>query len=140
MSYSWKMLSGLYGRSIDILAELDQIMVLDFSPPARPPMGGGPPPDGMRPPMRQRSPRFREATIEDLPVRYETFHGFDFFATYHVPKTAARKWNAIIGLSLINVFNVENQIDQVVRGATQRNLNERYGLGFAPNLNLTIKW
>ena len=140
LSYSWKMLSGLYGRSIDILAELDQIMVLDFSPPARPPMGGGPPPDGMRPPMRQRSPRFREATIEDLPVRYETFHGFDFFATYHVPKTAARKWNAIIGLSLINVFNVENQIDQVVRGATQRNLNERYGLGFAPNLNLTIKW
>ncbi len=137
LSYSWKILSGLFGRSVDILAELDQVTVVTTPPPMRPPPpGGGPPPD-----MPQQRPlRRRPATIDDLPTRYETFHGFDFFATYQIPKTNTRKWDAVIGLSLINLLNVENQIDQVVRGADERTLMERYALGFSPNLNITIKW
>ncbi len=136
-SYSWKILSGLYGRSVDILAELDQIFVrVERQRPPPPPPGGGPPPGD--PPMM--GPQQRPATIDDLPVRYPTFNSFDLFVTYQLPKRNARSWDAVFGLSLINLLNNENQIDQVVRGPEQRNLVERYALGFTPNLNITITW
>ncbi|MEM6644233.1 MAG: TonB-dependent receptor [Bacteroidota bacterium] len=134
LSYSWKMLSGLYGRSIDILAQLDEVFIQESAPPPRM-MGGAPP--NMGPPMR---PRSRPATIDDLPERYDVFLGLDLFATYQLPSRESRKYKAVIGLSLINVLNRQNQIDQVVRGARRKFLNQRYGLGFAPNLNVTVTW
>lgn len=138
LSFSYKILSGLYGRSLDILSELDNLVIREVvtgNPMPPPP----PPPGGMPPPMR---PRFvsRPATIDDLPSRYPTFSSLDIFVTYHLPKTSKRKWSTTFGLSLINVFDNDNQIDQVARGANERNLLERNALGFSPNLNMTITW
>lgn len=140
LSFSYKMLSGLYGRSLDILSELDNLVirkVVNANPPPPPPPGGG---GGGMPPPRRPMLVSRPATIDDLPVRYPTFSSVDIFVTYHLPETNKRKWSATFGLSLINVFDNNNQIDQVVRGGEERNLLERNAVGFAPNLNMTIIW
>lgn len=140
ISFSWKILSGLYGRSLDIVNELDRIVVRELVVPPPPPGGpgpGGPPPGGPPPPRIE----IRPITLEEIPERYPTFRSLDVFVTYELPKTASRKWSANFGLSLINVFHYANQIDQVTRGnATQLTLLERNAIGFAPNLNISIKW
>ena len=141
VSFSYKILSGLYGRSLDILTELDNLVireVVDANPPPPPPPGGGG--GGGMPPLMRPMLVSRQATIDDLPLRYPTFSSVDVFITYHLPETSKRKWSATFGLSLINVFDNNNQIDQVVRGGEERNLLERNAVGFAPNLNMTITW
>lgn len=140
VSFSYKVLSGLYGRSLDILSELDNLVVRELvfnnNPP---PPSGGPPRGGMSPPGMPTLVS-RPATLDDLPERYPTFSSLDVFVTYHLPKNQKRKWSTTFGLSLINVFDNDNQIDQVVRGGDERNLLERNAVGFAPNLNMTITW
>lgn len=135
VSFSYKVLSGLYGRSLDILSELDDLVIREVvNVNVMPPPGGG-----MQPPSRPMLIS-RPATIDDLPERYPTFSTFDLFVTYHLPETQKRKWSTTFGLSLINVFDNNNQIDQVVRGGDERNLLQRNAVGFSPNLNMTITW
>lgn len=137
LSFSWKILSGMYGRSLEALDDFENIG--NDLPDDGPPDGG--PPDGMPPPGGGPGmPGPDILTIDDLPERYPTFKSLDLFVTYELPKTRSRKWKTNFGLSLINVFDNQNLIDQVVRGgdAINRRLLNRYALGFSPNLNITI--
>jgi len=143
-SFSWKVLSGMSGRSLEAINEFGNLGD-DFMPGDGPPDGGPPdggPPDGGPPGGGMGGQRLDILTVEDLPERYPTFKSFDLFVTYSLPRTNARKWKANFGLSLINVFDHQNLIDQVVRGGgpSSRQLVDRYGLGFSPNLNITITW
>ena len=127
----------MYGRSLEALNQFENIE--DDIPDGGPPGGG--PPDGMPPPGGGQGPLGPDIlTVDDLPERYPTFKSLDLFVTYELPKTGSRKWKANFGLSLINVFDNQNLIDQVVRGGDimNRQLIDRYALGFSPNLNITI--
>lgn len=149
-SFSFKQLSGLYGRSLDILSELDRLTVREVVQVS----GGGPGGGGMggpgggmgmgggmQPPSGGTRVVSRPATLDDIPERYSPFSSLDIFVTYHLPKNLQRKWSATFGLSLINVLKNTNQIDQVVRGSSDnRNLLARNAIGFAPNLNISITW
>ncbi|MEM9896323.1 MAG: TonB-dependent receptor [Bacteroidota bacterium] len=130
LSYSYKLLSGMYGRSIDLITDLDEIRIKQ-----------PPPNQGMMPPPTPGSrPVGRSATLEDLPTRYDYFSSFDIFVTKAFSAPEKRKWKAVVGLSLINIFDRENEIDQVRGGPEFQNLLPRSGLGFTPNLNITITW
>ena len=68
--------------------------------------------------------------------RFPSQHQLDLSASYHyIPPST--KWNAIVGLSILNVYDRENVIN-----AFQNQINFeqplRRGLGFSPNLQLKI--
>jgi hypothetical protein len=79
--------------------------------------------------------------FEDLPEQYPAVHHLDISASYVIPETNHRHFKTSFGLSLINVYNQKNLIDNVVRaGAQAPSLLERYAIGFAPNLMVNLIW
>ncbi|MBV6646310.1 MAG: TonB-dependent receptor, partial [Cyclobacteriaceae bacterium] len=95
--------------------------------PQRPP---GPPPGGPPPPRRR-----------EFPERYGNITQWDLSVSYTLPKTEKRDWKGQIGLSLLNIFNKSNQIDEQERIRDGMTLFEdQFAIGFAPNLQLSIEW
>jgi hypothetical protein len=83
--------------------------------------------------------------FDDLPLRYPNVHQLNFSASYKLEQTETRNWSGSIGLSLINIYNQENQIDTVVRANAGSSSNPvtllpRYSMGFAPNLMVIVEW
>jgi hypothetical protein len=97
-------------------------------PPPPPPPGGGPPP----PQTDQGVTRYTDY--------YPAFHQLDISVVYDFP-AKQKQWNSSIGLSLQNVYNRKNIIEQFTRqDNTGLVLVNRYSMGFAPNLFLTINF
>ena len=118
LSAGWRFGTGLNSQSLDIVyAE-----VLFHRNNQNLPPGQEPPPS----PFEGRS------------SRYNAMHFLDISASYLISKTDSRKWNASLGLSLINLLNQKNLTDQVFRG--RQGFIDRYAVGFAPNLMLIIEW
>lgn len=128
--------SGLSGRSYDIMA-----IISDWEVPDRPgPHEGGGPPENPPPGGNLGNRPVPNTILQDIPERFATYKSFDLYITYEIPKTNTRKWEAKFGLSLINVLNVRNEIDAIVRGDENQIVLDRHGTGFAPNLNISISW
>ena len=118
ISFFYRVASGMYARSVDVVTSIDQF---DLTPPG--------------PSMGRRS-----LTIRDIPERYPTYKTFDFYIVYEIPRKTPKKADVRFGLSLLNLFNSRNVIDAVVRGESDRFLLNRTGMGFAPNLDISISW
>lgn len=119
LSGAYKFGSGLNAQSLDIIyAKVLRERAVANRPPDAPP----PPPD----------------PFADLPERYPNVHMIDVSASYKIPQTDQRKWSASFGLSLLNVFNQKNLTDRVFRG--QQGFQDRYAVGFAPNLMVIFEW
>lgn len=119
LSATWNYSSGLNAESLDIIyAEIIRLRNIANLPP-----GAGPsPPD----------------PFEDLPERYPNIHMLNISASYKIPRTKSRKWEATFGLSLINVFDQKNLTDRVFRG--RDGFVDRNALGFAPNLMVGVEF
>ncbi len=125
LAAAWKYSSGLNAQSMDI-AYAENIFLNN-----RPSLPINPPPPGSGPPRPPRSP------FADREERYPYMHQLDLSASYTLPRTETRKWSASLGVSLINVFDQEILVDQVYRS---REFQNRYALGFAPNIMLIVEW
>ncbi|MFY0608437.1 MAG: TonB-dependent receptor plug domain-containing protein [Cyclobacteriaceae bacterium] len=96
---------------------------------------GNPPPNGGRPRPSIENP------FESLPYRYDPLHTLDVSASYTLPKTDHRGFKTVIGISIMNLYNQQNQIDKVVRANLPvADLLDRYAMSFAPNLMVTLEW
>jgi hypothetical protein len=83
-----------------------------------------------------------EDPTRGLADRYDPIHMLDASFSYVLPKADKRPFKSTVGFSVINTYNADNLTDQVFRleGSSQQGLNNRYAIGFAPNLMLTIEW
>ncbi|MGD1958273.1 MAG: TonB-dependent receptor plug domain-containing protein [Fulvivirga sp.] len=71
--------------------------------------------------------------------RFPEQHQLDLAAVYKIDSN--RSWNATIGLSILNVYDRQNLIEMTNFSlGPNRSIEARYGVGFAPNLMLTISW
>lgn len=121
VSLGWKYASGQFSRTFRIIkAEKNYYNFVNSIPP--------------------RAPKPRN-DFKDLPERYEAFHSLDLSASYTLPKSPKRDWSSSLGISLINIYNHVNVIDNVVRaGKPTAILAPRYAMGFAPNIMLMVEW
>lgn len=120
-SLGWNYASGQYARSFRVSeAETSYYRFVNRLPP-----------DAPRP----------IDSYTDLEDRYPAVHTLNLSTSYQLPRTAERKWSATFGLSLINVYNQQNLTDKAVRaGRPTAFLVDRYAIGFAPNLMVTVEW
>ncbi|KAJ1444076.1 hypothetical protein B484DRAFT_426406 [Ochromonadaceae sp. CCMP2298] len=116
LSAGWKYSSGLNAKSLDIIYAR---VIYERMAARNPEM---PPPN----------------PFLGLENRYPNVYQLDTSASYSIPKSHERKWNASIGLSLINVLDQENLTDRAFRG--QDGFVDRAAIGFAPNLMLLVEW
>lgn len=116
LSAGWKYSSGLNAKSLDIIYA---IVIYERMVARNPEM---PPPNPF-------------IGLED---RYPNVSQLDISASYSIPKSDDRKWNASIGLSLVNVLNQQNLTDRVFRG--RDGFIDRNAIGFAPNLMVLVEW
>ena len=79
-------------------------------------------------------------TAQENEGRFPDQHQLDMAIVYHFPKIR-KPWNGSIGLSLLNIYNKNNLVAEnyLTFGATTT-LEERYAIGFAPNVMITIRW
>lgn len=127
LSAAWKYGSGLNAQSLDIIHA--ELLYRIQNRPQNPPPNG---PPGSSPPPRPDTP------FSNRPDRYPSMHSLDLSASYRIPPNTNRKWSATFGLSLINVFNQKILVDQVFR--SNNGFQNRYAIGFAPNIMATIEW
>ncbi|WP_176214684.1 TonB-dependent receptor plug domain-containing protein [Reichenbachiella faecimaris] len=87
-----------------------------------------------------RGPGPDQPTTIDTPYddRFPIQHQLDLSATYQFSKPEAA-WKGVVGLSFINLYNKENLINIFQNGVKPDN-PYRYGIGFSPNLQLSISW
>ena len=100
--------------------------------------GSGSPPGGSNNP-----PLPGDRHLQRYPLdRFPSMHQLDASVSWKLPKSDRRNWSMIVGLSLVNVYNQRNLIDQVERRqqSNQNVYEDRIGIGFAPNLMLSIEW
>ncbi|MEM6523279.1 MAG: TonB-dependent receptor plug domain-containing protein [Bacteroidota bacterium] len=71
--------------------------------------------------------------------RFPEQHQLDLAAVYEI--NSSKGWSASIGLSLLNIYDRENLIEltSFMRGQNS-SIEERYGIGFAPNVMVTVSW
>ena len=81
-----------------------------------------------------------EVPSEENEGRFDSQHQLDVAAVYQFP-AKSKGWVGTIGLSLLNVYDQKNLVSSnyVTRGPIT-SLENRYAIGFAPNLMLSIKW
>jgi hypothetical protein len=111
------------------------------SAPTGGPVGPPPPPPPSGPPT---NPEFYEDSDGNPFYRdkYPDFHQMDVSIVYTFP-SKQKQWNSSIGLSLGNVYNKKNIIEQqhIRVGPTQaQHLVTRYSIGFAPNLMWSLNF
>ncbi len=102
--------------------------------PPPPPGGGGPP----------TNPDFYEDSDGNpfYTGRYPAFHQLDIAIAYLFP-SRQKQWNGSIGVSLNNVYNQKNIVEQQhirVGADNHQRLVSRYSIGFAPNLILSFNF
>lgn len=105
-------------------------------PPGNP---GGSPPGG-----KPTNPEFYEDEDGNpfYTDKYPDFHQLDISIVYTFP-SRQKQWNSSIGLSLGNVYNQKNIIEQLhIRSGNppQMYLVTRYSIGFAPNLMWSLNF
>ena len=121
ISLGWKYASGLHAKSLHIRSIIRREQERIASRP----------PDAPIPPEIQR--------LFEIPDRFDPMHALDMSTSYQIPRTDTRRWSATFGVSLINVYDQGNLIDQVVRGRPPM-LIDRNAIGFAPNLMIAVEW
>ncbi|WP_258104090.1 TonB-dependent siderophore receptor [Marinoscillum sp. MHG1-6] len=137
ISGGWRTTSGQYAYSAEV-RQAEQVFLdarASMPPPPPPPPGSGPPPPPPENPFR------------GLDKRIDAVHMLDISASYKLPKKERRPFKTTFGLSLLNVFNVDNLTDQAIRSSLDVGgtrdiavLVDRNAIGFAPNLMITIEW
>jgi hypothetical protein len=120
VSGSFKVSSGLNAQSIDI------IYVEGIYEKAM----------AKRPPNAPKPPN----PFDGRPERYDPVQTLDISCSYIIPKTDDRNWQATFGLSLLNVLNKKNLVDQVFRNSTPPGFTDRHSIGFAPNLMVMFEF
>lgn len=135
VSLGWRLMSGLYA----------QFPVANDNRPDNGDVIEGSGQQGMPPggPMRPNPPLLENQHLTPYAeTRFPTMHQLDASISWTLPRTPTRKWQGTIGLSLVNLYNNQNLIDQVDR--RQQNgdplFEDRFGIGFAPNIMLSIEW
>jgi len=77
---------------------------------------------------------------EENDGRFPAQHQLDLSVVFMFPKNT-KPWNGTIGLSLLNVYDRNNLVaTNYIRFGPNTNLEDRYAIGFAPNLMLNIKF
>ncbi|MEP1097537.1 MAG: TonB-dependent receptor [Cyclobacteriaceae bacterium] len=84
-----------------------------------------------------------EIPAETNDGRFPSQHQLDIAVVYDITPSH-KKWRGSIGLSVLNVYAHENLVEQnfYVFGQVSRipTLDQRYGIGFAPNLMLNLQF
>jgi hypothetical protein len=126
-SSSWKYRTGLAALP-GIRTKMIAGAPSNQSAQQNPPPGSPPPPASPGPLAGQYTDRFPD------------YHQLDISVSYTFPKTPD-KWNGSVGLSGLNIYNRENIIGQQVDVINGKPLvQNRYGLGFMPNVVVTFAW
>ena len=98
--------------------------------------------EGSEPPIWAPPPMLNQA-VTDVPYQNQRFpdsHQLDLSMSYTVSPIGKRA-RGVVGLSLLNVYNRINFLDQAYRASPQGAYYvTRYTLGFAPNLMLSLSW
>lgn len=77
---------------------------------------------------------------EENEGRFSAQHQLDLALVYQFP-SGKKGWKGSVGLSLLNVYDKENFLgENYLQFGPTTSLEERYSIGFAPNLMITIKW
>ncbi|MEQ6118674.1 TonB-dependent receptor plug domain-containing protein [Reichenbachiella sp. MALMAid0571] len=132
-SAAWNYSSGLNAQSLDII----YAQIVANSNDTNPPPGSGPPGGGSGGMPPNGNPPSSDP-FADLPERYPNVYLLNISASYKIPRSDRRKWEATFGFSLINAFDQKNLTDRVFRG--QKGFRDRYALGFAPNLMVGVEF
>ncbi|HLP13662.1 MAG TPA: carboxypeptidase-like regulatory domain-containing protein [Flavobacteriales bacterium] len=102
---------------------------------SEPSQGGstpGPPPPGSPGPVFANGIEYKN--------RFPDYHSLDAFIGYEF-QPATANWKGTLGASAINCYNQKNIIGQIPQfGSGKPTINNRYSLGFTPNVVLTIKF
>jgi outer membrane cobalamin receptor len=126
-SLGWKYRSGLPSLPAIRTKYLHGPPSAGTPPPPPPPPGGGPPP------LAPGSP-------EMYPDRFPAYSQVDLALARSFPKQN-KGWNGSLGVSLLNLFDRENLVEQIPRPTPQGMfIANKYAIGFAPNLVLNIRW
>ncbi|MFT7034443.1 MAG: hypothetical protein ACJA2S_002957 [Cyclobacteriaceae bacterium] len=74
--------------------------------------------------------------------RYPMMHMLDASISYRLNKKRGAKWNGHIGLSILNIYNQKNIIEEVSKFEADGTevFSYGYSIGFAPNVMLMIEW
>lgn len=136
ISLGWKSMSGLTAQFPESVGDVPQNG--DVVVPRGNGQGGmGPGRPGATQPLQDGQHRMPFSGS-----RFPSMHQLDASISWTLPKTSTRKWSTTIGLSLMNILNQRNLIDQVSRLQESGSIiyNDRFGIGFAPNLMISMEW
>lgn len=71
--------------------------------------------------------------------RFPAMHQLDAAVVYKFPNT--KGWNASIGLSVLNVYDQQNLVEETVYSFGPQSVQaKRYNIGFAPNLMVNVSF
>jgi hypothetical protein len=93
-----------------------------------------PGPDQLKPDRPGASDSLSISYTGNFPVQ----HQLDLSATYRFSRKGAR-WNGVIGLSVLNLYNRKNIIN-IFQNDVDTRYPYRYGVGFSPNLQVKISF
>ena len=84
-----------------------------------------------------------EIPAETNDGRFSSQHQLDVAVVYDI-SPSSKKWRGSVGLSILNVYDQKNLVEQnfYVFGQVSQmpTLDQRYGIGFAPNLMLNLQF
>jgi hypothetical protein len=125
-SAGWKYRSGLTA-----IPGIRTKLLHGIAPNNAPPPGPGPGPGG--PPVVTGNKEYLD--------HYPSFHQLDISIVYDFP-TKRKQWNGSVGVSLLNVYNRKNIIEQFRRPGQGNTLfvANKYSMGFAPNLFVSFNF
>jgi hypothetical protein len=129
-----KYFSGAPSRDV---ADLDQSQQ---SKPSQPPVSGGSGPKQGKGQPQGNKMQSGDEGVELYRDKYPAFHQLDVSVVYVFPARQG-KWNGSAGLSLQNVYNRKNVIEQVARHTQHgKVIANKYSLGFMPNLVIAFNF
>jgi hypothetical protein len=126
VSMGWKLMSGLYAQF--------PIFKKPFIPPA---LDDPNAPDNIPLALEEG-----ESLTPFAKARYPTMHMLDASISYALNNKPDAKWGGHVGLSLINIYDQRNIIDEVSSFEADGTeiFTSSYSIGFAPNLMVMIEW
>jgi hypothetical protein len=129
--HQWKISAGWKYRSgLPVLKGIRGKLLHGAPPtPPRPPSSSPPPPGQL---VEGSDPAYND--------RFPNYHQLDVSLVYTLPKER-KGWRCTVGLSLLNVYNNQNVIEQIIRPVRGGHIrSDKYAIGFAPNVMVSVNW
>lgn len=86
------------------------------------------------------SPTEEPVTAQKNEGRFPAQHQMDMAVVYKFPRRP-KTWNGSVGLSFLNVYGHNNMVaENYLTFGPNTSLSQRYAIGFAPDIMVTIRW